>query len=443
MPVAGVTYPLVNADSEISLANTVVAQGFKVSGNQGLYDLTVGLKAYGFGAPAGDLYIVIHKDDNGSPGEIVENGISDVILASTISLAGSTYTFTFSSPPYLADGVQYYFAIYNTGYNWPAVGYITIYVDSSAPTFADGILQTFTSGDLVWTDVTGSDTVFETQYTDAVPTAEAVFEVDLNWSCDCDLQHQMMVDNVAEITELNNYVNSSLLERLESYTPAIPSNGIWKSKWLGKGNTLPVIDGTNLLWYNETDEEFGGEFLPLGGNFYKKDNVYGKGREYAVLTPDTLNDYGNTLSATNFTAAPNPILSWTNFYVPVESYLEFSFIVGAYRAAGAANIYWNYFINSVNQYHTEFSTAGALDRYGTWPAFAGATSMNYLGVRWVHYTTLQPGVYTLDVRFAASLTNAVVSFGYSPRMLFAGAGPIISDVSRLNYINYLRLTAVG
>ena len=76
----------------------------------------------GYPGPDGDIWIEIWDDDSGSPGSIITNGTSSTIYAQNLTnntSGGAEETFTFSTPPSLTSGNDYYFV---TGFDWTPNG---------------------------------------------------------------------------------------------------------------------------------------------------------------------------------------------------------------------------------------------------------------------------------------------------------------------------------
>jgi hypothetical protein len=400
MPIAGPTYAFANIDSYITLADLHVAQSFIVTGgNRGLHDFTVQLRKQG--SPTGNLHAVLYDDDgSGKPNSPVENGVSPTLqLASGISGAGAQYTFDFSaSPPFLLNNAKYHIVLL-TDADWDGTNYLEFGVDGSSPSFADGNINTFANGASIWTEDLTRDAAFSSQYSDTTPDAP-VDTIDLQWTCDCNNQDEVVESNLSIINDLKTVMVNLLRPIIEVYSPYFPSQGNWESEWLKLGNSLPIPDGTNLLWYDTFNNKFGGRYTFVNGQYTEIIYKLPKGSQYGLTRPSVGGNMGVNLSTTFGTGTNGNIVFDTSGLL-VPSHLRFNFNLYA-----GGTVAWNYLINSVNQYNTEFGTALNTDAYGKFvgPALPAFSSFQ---IRWQHYQVVNPGAFpTFQLLFVAAPINA-------------------------------------
>lgn len=146
-----------------TMAYNQIAQGFKLSAGGELYSVKLWLKKVG--TPTDDLTAAIFYSSGGAPGTpstVVGSSASSVINASTLSTSYGFIEFVFggiSQSPALAGSVQHHIVLSSNGAG-SASNYVVWGVDTSSPSYSNGVLKTDLGG--TWT---------------ATPTADAVFEI--------------------------------------------------------------------------------------------------------------------------------------------------------------------------------------------------------------------------------------------------------------------------
>lgn len=138
-----------------STSNSLVAQGFKLSGSGKLKYARA--KLLRVGSPTSNVFCQVYSNNAGAPGSSLV--VSHYIAASTIPTSATWVHFQFpdTAPTLSASPTQYHLVIGTTAVD--ASNYIQWRMDGSAGTYADGARATWNG--TAWTTDTDDDMLFE------------------------------------------------------------------------------------------------------------------------------------------------------------------------------------------------------------------------------------------------------------------------------------------
>jgi len=221
----------------------------------------------------GLLKLAVYNDNNGRPGARIATSTTTLNINSGMTGAAANYTFNFPATVFLKAGEVYHFGVHvdsTEQANWSigtgADNILYIRGSLAAGAYADGQMTRWQFG-TGYNDAIGAagDLYFQINYTNTVP-ASGSYPLTVDWDCDCAVQYGRVAKLVTD-TEglLDNYAYGLVRERIEIASSSEPGLGRWQSEWLLRGKSLPIPEGTQLLWYDPDTLKLGGEFYISSG----------------------------------------------------------------------------------------------------------------------------------------------------------------------------------
>lgn len=221
----------------------------------------------------GLIKLAVYNDNAGRPGARIAAATTTLNINSGMTGAAANYTFNFPANVFLKAGELYHFGVHVDSTelaNWSigtgADNIVYLKGSIAAGAYADGQMSRYQFG-TGFNDAVGAggDLYFQINYTNTAP-ASGSYPITVDWDCDCAVQYGRVAKLVTDAEGLlDNYAYGIVRERIEISSSSEPGLGRWQSEWLLRGKSLPIPEGTQLLWYDPDTSKLGGEFYITGG----------------------------------------------------------------------------------------------------------------------------------------------------------------------------------
>jgi len=383
---------------------------------------------YRIGTLNGLVKMAVYQDANGRPGAQIAAATTTKIISTDLTGTAADYVFTFPANVFLKAGEIYHFAVLPDSTeigNW-----IANTVDRKDNTlFAIGNPRDSTSTKSLntWLYGVGWDTTFvgrgslnyQINYTDTVPPSGAN-PVAVLWDCDCVVQYGRVTKLIADSENLLDVVAGSVSrKRIEIASAAQPGIGRWQSEWILQGHTLPIPQGTQLLWFNTQTNRFGGEWYMNGllatrmeqidglNQPYAFDNGFNSGSPVIGVQPGQNGlamDFLGWQAAGMYAATGGAVGIELNLPYRSQVYLNYRFLI-----FGTNQESFQVFVDGIPEGVEEFGVgAGDIAHDGKIMSFI-PTNGNAYNVGWLLHDILEPGHHWVTLAFWGN--NAQIWFG--------------------------------
>lgn len=242
-----------------------------------------------------------------------------------------------------------------------------------------------------------------------------------DWPEDCNEQgaafHQLQVMLDTLFTEWDA-LTPPLLQLNQGSSP---SSADWQSFWLRQGNELPIPENARMLWFNDEEGTFAGEWTILDGLIVRKENRFYKGRTDLVPFMPVTNDYTSPL---------DPITTLSSIRTPTSitlghaAKLHIRMDIGIEIPSGAAGgiiayqeMKLAYRINGVVQIVDPIPANAGLFAAGVTHPSNAVNDVTQSEIIWLHPTILQPDVYLINFQIAEATSYSGNFFHVNPTLL--------------------------
>lgn len=360
----------------------------------------------------------LHQDLNGRPGARIASANTTKNLNSDLTGSAANYLFTFSTPVFLQADTLYHFSVSMDStelFNWTvgtgADNIVYLVGDLTSTTYPDGQLTQYLFG-TGWNTALGAngDLYFQINYSDVVPEP-SYLPIVSKWDCDCAVQYGRIATLVANAESLIDVRGSGLnRERIEIASASEPGTGRWQSEWLLRGNSLPIPDGTQLLWFNTATNAFGGEWFQNGlvvtrlesGGLINNTLMIANSDSGSFIDP-------NLVTGSGATANPTTWRGWANVGTVVSEGAAVDVTVkNKYRckvlltirvtAFSAGTLKFQVFVDGIPEGFEEGGGSNAtLDGAIVAATVPGAGNFQEYTINWVVRDTLEPGTHHITL----------------------------------------------
>jgi hypothetical protein len=144
--------------------NQILGQSFTPAYSGQLNRVELYLKR--LGSPSGNIWIEIHADGADPTAAAQQGADSATVSAGGVSTSYGYIAFDFATLINLTPGTEYWMLLYGD-YSYSGTDAIIWGVDTSSPSYADGIFGRYGNGGAAWEDISTYDGLFK-QYSDEV-----------------------------------------------------------------------------------------------------------------------------------------------------------------------------------------------------------------------------------------------------------------------------------
>lgn len=196
-------------------------------------------------------------------------------------------------------------------------------------------------------------------------------------------------------------VLDSLNQSIFSQTPATlyiesatePSQGDWETKWTTDiGLSLPILAGTNLIWYDTNQQRIGGLFTTIEGDstIYRREHKYPSGSIVAYAQ----NQLNSSQSLATNIQLNNALMPSVSIFLPLTCDIEITAGLNTVLSSGSGNWGVDFQVNG--------GKVGTVS-YGvnTDEAMFATNASNYLSTR-ILLENQPAGNYTIQLMFGVS-----------------------------------------
>lgn len=239
--------------------------------------------------------------------------------------------------------------------------------------------------------------------------------ITINWPCDCADQKLVIAEMLSDIELQDELVRDGLKNQIIVFSKTEPSQGRWQTEWINMGNTLPIPNGVECLWYDTTNNAYGAQYFAIDGIVYPVEMHRYRGLSKFSMFTNVDQGQGASLNftataANRFTVAGNyhayDIVTPTE-YVGVPFYLEIYIPVYVRNQ----NMTWTIYEGSSNHYQTLYGG----DAAGAFGSLINSANGRLNILQWIHYSPT--GASALSVRIAPTAgTNGQVWTNQYPGM---------------------------
>lgn len=233
------------------------------------------------------------------------------------------------------------------------------------------------------------------------------------WPCDCNAQRSIVKTLITDIEAQDTLIRTYAKKQMQIFSSTPPSVAQWQTQWLLKGNTLPLPDGIECLWFDTSGNTYGNQYFTVNGYVYPTEMLRYRGLIYQLKAPrqqpqnigttiggtaSGLNHWLTTDNGSGFPGAVDFVFDIPAQLIGKNYFVKFNI---PYWANFTTN--WTVWYEGTNLYNTLFGGTGQTG-FGT-----TATSSNQGIVELVVEIPAGGVVTTIEVRIAALSTGGVVS----------------------------------
>ncbi len=231
--------------------------------------------------------------------------------------------------------------------------------------------------------------------------------ITIDWSCDCDEQRTLLSTMFADIEAQDEIIRDAGRQQLQIFSKNPPSTAQWQTEWLLRGNSLPLPDGLELLWFDTTNNDYGAQYYVVSGEVYPVEMLRYRGLVNAKKNPDTTSNLNVALGAStagllhwhltnNGTGSPGAVSwSWTIPAHLLGKNYFFKFALPFFNNPGPI-LNWTIWYEGTNFYNTLHGGVGE-NGFGRFPAAASVDQI----IEWTAEIPAGGAVTTIEVRLAS------------------------------------------
>lgn len=263
--------------------------------------------------------------------------------------------------------------------------------------------------------------------------------ITINWDCDCNDQAAVVSTLLADINSQNTIIQSAFSKQIQIFSKTQPSTAQWQTQWLLRGNTLPMPNGVECLWFDTTLNTYGAQYYTINGIPYPVEMKMYRGIESVKVVPDSLSLFGTTLNTSAAglthwdTTGGSPQAASVIFNIPThligKSYFVKFYIPISTQAD--TNLNWTIWYENTNFYNTLYGGAGEAG-FGRIPS-TGTGYVKASVIEWMAEIPAGGVQTTIAVRIAIETTPvSIVSIwpsdgGGTGLNLRAGSGKLTAE----------------